>query len=254
MQRIAAAIALGLALSAVASGQERASARLEVYVTVVEVDPGERADTESATSLKLKRESVRQMRRGLEKRLKQEFGKTRASWPPEKEAELVRLEDAEALAQADYDYRRTDPRAVFDMAREIAESLDGKRVAGKADHLVLAASEAEADLVVNVAASRTGKTFPTQSRPDRCYVLFTIGPGANMSVARFTRVPASYQLKKLGLNAWKIAGPRNDAPVIYFEAYNGGGKEFGCQTGAASAAGAAVDKFVEDNYSVLSAR
>ena len=180
-------------------------------------------------------------------------GKDRAAWPPERDLELVRLEEAEALAQADYDYRRSDPRAVFEVARTMTESLDGRHAAGRAEHVILAVSETEADLVVNVTAVRTAKTFPTQSRADRCYALFTVGPGTQMSAARFARVPASYRLKKLGLNAWKIAGPRADAPVIYFESYNGGGKEFGCQTAAASAACAAVDRFVEDNHGLLAA-
>jgi hypothetical protein len=250
MQRVTAAIALALAASAHA-GPAKTAGILRVSVTAVDLDASAGAEQETGTSLKLKRESVRQMRLGLEKRLKQEFGKDRASWPPEKQLELVRMEDAEALAQANYDYRRSDPRAAFEIARMMTETLDGRHAAGKAEHVALADAEADADLVVNVAATRSAKTFPTQSRPDRCYVLFTIGPGTQMSAARFTKVPASYRLRKLGLNAWKIAGPRPDAPVIYFESYNGGGKEFGCETAAASAACAAVDKFVEDNYGLL---
>jgi hypothetical protein len=104
---------------------------------------------------------------------------------------------------------------------------------------------------MSVAACRSAKTYPTQSRADRCYVLFTVGPGANLSAAQFAKVPAAYRLGKLGLNAWKIAGPRPEAPIIYFESYNGGGKEFGCEASAASAASAALDRFVEDNYRVL---
>jgi len=252
MQRFVAATAVALAASAHAA-QDKAAGALRVYVTAAEVDPAPGADPESGSSLKLKRESVHQMRRALENHLKQEFGKDRAAWPPERDLELVRLEEAEALAQADYEYRHSDPRAVFDTARSMTESLDGRHTAGKAEHVTLAGSETEADLVVNVAATRTAKSFPTQSRPDRCYVLFTIGPGTQMSAARFAKVPASYRLKRLGLNAWKIAGPRPDAPVVYLESYNGGGKEFGCQAAAASAACAAVDKFIEDNYRVLSA-
>jgi hypothetical protein len=194
------------------------------------------------------------MRKALQNRLQQDYGKDRSAWPPEKQAELVKLEDAEALAQADFDYRRSDRRGVLEVAKEMMAAFESRRTSGRPERTRLAATESEADLVVNVAAARTGKTFPTQSRPDRCYVLFTIGPGTTMSASRFAQVPSTYVLKKLGLNAWKVAGPRPDAPAVYVEAYNGGGQEFGCQAGAAAAACAAVDRFVEDNYQVLTAK
>jgi hypothetical protein len=246
--------ALGVAILA-AAAEDRPAGALTVYVTVADPDPAPPiADVDPSTALKLKRESVRMMRRALQKRLEQEVGKNRASWPPEKQAELLKMEDAEALAEADYEYRRSDPHSVFEVASALTEALQTRHVPGHADHARLADREADADLIVTVAATRTGKTYPTQSRPDRCYVLFTVGPGTTISAARFAQVPSSYQLKKLGLNAWKIAGPRPDAPVVYLEAYNGGGREFGCASGAAAAAAAAVDRFAEDNYAVLAAK
>jgi hypothetical protein len=42
-----------------------------------------------------------------------------------------------------------------------------------------------------------------------------------------------------------------ESPVFHFESYNGGGNEFGCRSAAAGAASAAVDKFIQDNYRVL---
>jgi hypothetical protein len=106
--------------------------------------------------------------------------------------------------------------------------------------------------VVAVAASRAGKTFPTQRGPDRCYILFPVGAGGLTEARQFASVPADYRISKFGTRAWRVAGPLPQRPVFHFEAYNGGGNEFGCRSAAANAASAAVDKFIEDNGRVLS--
>ena len=74
-----------------------------------------------------------------------------------------------------------------------------------------------------------------------------------MDPKQFAKVPADYRIKKFGTRAWRIAGPTSDQPVFHFESYNGGGKEFGCRSAAANAASAAVDKFIQDNYRLLTA-
>jgi hypothetical protein len=203
-------------------------------------------------ALKSRRDQARQTRRVLENELREIYGSGRKAWPAEREAELYRLEQAEALADADYEYRKADPRAAFDTAREIAESFQERR----GDHpgpIVITTTADEADLVVEVAACRSAKSFPTQSKPDRCYVLFTLGAGGRMDPKQFSKVPADYPIKKFGPRAWRIAGPTRDRPVFYFESYNGGGKEFGCPDAAAHAASATVDKFIQDNYRLLTA-
>ena len=78
--------------------------------------------------------------------------------------------------------------------------------------------------MVEVAACRAAKSFPTQSKPDRCYVLFTLGAGGRMDPKQFSKVPADYRIKKFGTRAWRIAGPTRDRPVFHFESYNGGGQ------------------------------
>jgi len=201
-------------------------------------------------ALKTRRDQARQTRRVLENELKGVYGGARKGWPPERELELYRLEQVEALADADYEYRRADPRAAFDTARDIAEAFQQRR-ADRPGTVVLTTTAAEADLVVEVAACRASKSFPTQSKPDRCYVLFTVGAGGHMDPDQFSKVPANYPAKKFGTRAWRIAGPTRDRPVFHFESYNGGGKEFGCPDAAAHAASAAVDKFIQDNYRLL---
>ena len=204
-------------------------------------------------ALKMRRDQARQTRRVLENELREVYGSGRKGWPAEREGELYRLEQAEALADADYEYRKADPRAAFDTAQEIAEAFQERRGADRPGPIVLTTTADEADLVVEVAACRAAKSFPTQSKPDRCYVLFTLGAGGHMDPKQFSKVPTDYRMKKFGTRAWRIAGPTRDRPVFHFESYNGGGKEFGCPGAAAHAASAAVDKFIQDNYRLLTA-
>jgi hypothetical protein len=250
VQRIAVAIVLGLVASA-ARGEDAARAVFRVFVRTAEIEL--RSIRDDWDALKLRREQARQNRRVLENELRELYGSGRKSWPAERKDELFGLVQAEALADADYEYRKSDPRVAYDTAREIAESFQEKHGASRAGVVVLSSSAAEADLVVEVAACRTAKSFPTQSKPDRCYVLFTVGAGGHLDPRQFSRVPADYRIKKFGTRAWRIAGPTLERPVFHFESYNGGGKEFGCPSAAAHAASAAVDKFIEDNYGVLTA-
>jgi hypothetical protein len=222
-----------------------------VFVRAAEVQRMPMLDDWDA--LKLRRDQARQTRRVLENELREVYGSSRKAWPAEREAELYRLEQAEALADADYEYRKADPRAAFDTAREIAEAFQERRGSDRPGPIVLTTTADEADLVVEVAACRAAKSFPTQSKPDRCYVLFTLGAGGRMDPKQFSKVPLDYRMKKFGTRAWRIAGPTRDLPVFHFESYNGGGKEFGCPDAAAHAASAAVDKFIQDNYRLLTA-
>jgi hypothetical protein len=253
MNKIAAAIALGSAVSAL-FGDQAVSNAFRVYVTVAApaAPTVEAAEADRSASLKVKRDQARQLRRVVENELKERFGGSRANWPADRSAELYTLEQAEALADADYEYRKSDPRAAFEAAMDIADSFQDKEAAGRPARVTLVSSASGADLVVAVAASRSGKTFPTQRGPDRCYILFTLGAGGLMDGKQFAAVPADYRISKFGTRAWRVAGPLPQKPVFYFEAYNGGGNEFGCRSAAANAASAAVDKFIEDNGRVLS--
>src|SRR5687767_4472688 len=77
---------------------------LRVFVTAASVVPRKDVDDATKKALKAKRDTARDARKALEKQMKKEFGKKRESWPPEQEDELYRLEEAEALAEADYEY------------------------------------------------------------------------------------------------------------------------------------------------------
>jgi len=231
---------------------------LSVFVGAAQV--GARKDVDEATkvALKAKRNAAKEARKALEKELKGQLGKKRETWPPEKDDQLYALEEAEALARADYEYRKIDPKAIKDAVKDIVKSVQGKGTAGRKDRVSLASSAAEADLVLEVLARRSEKTLPTQFKPDWCYVYFSIGPGGKMAPSQFAKVPRDYRIRKgFGWGIYKIAGPSDDAPHFRFESNNlmtsGAWGSFGCFGTAANAASAGVAKFIEDNAAVLTA-
>lgn len=247
-----------VALAAIAAWPAVAAAApekpLRVFVTAAQVEARKDVDDATKKALKAKRDEARETRKAAEKRLKSELGKKRESWPAEKDEELYQLEEAEALAEADYEYRKIDPKGIADSVQDLKESIQGKGVAGRKERIILVDSEADADILVEVAARRSGKTLPTQIKPDRCFLLFNLGVGGAGSEKSFARVPANYRPRKFGLWAWRIASPNPSRPFFTFESYNGGNEEFGCQGQAANAASAAIDKFIEDNYPILMLR
>jgi hypothetical protein len=246
-----AAFCVAAAPGAVTAAPEKP---LRVFVTAAQVEARKDVDDATKKALKAKRDEAREARKKLEKQLKGELGKKREAWPPEQDDALYQLEEAEALAEADYEYRRIDPKGMADSVQDLKESVEGKGLAGRKERINLVDSAADADLVVEVAARRSGKTLPTQLKPDRCFLLFTVGVGGAGSARSFARVPATYRPKKFGLWAWRIAGPTESKPIFTLESYNGGGEQFGCQGQAANAASAAIDKFIEDNYPILMLR
>lgn len=257
MMRASLSLAV-LALALPVSAADAPKTVMGVFVTGAQVDAVKDVDEATKAALKAKREAAKEARKAKEKELKEKLGKKRDKWPPEKDDELYTLEEAEALARADYEYRKIDPKGIKDSVDDIVKSFQGKGTAGHKDHVSLAASAAEADLVLEVLARRAEKTLPTQLKPDWCYVFFSIAPGGKLDADHFAKVPASYRIRKgFGWGIYKIAGPSPQAANFRFETNNlmtsGSWGSFGCYGTAANAASAAVDKFVEDNYDALTA-
>jgi hypothetical protein len=245
-----------LAALPLAAGDESKTV-MSVFVAAAQVEARKDVDEATKAALKAKRDAAKEARKARQKQLKEQFGKKRETWPPEKDDELYALEEAEALARADYEYRKIDPKAIKDGVDDIVKSIQGKGVAGRKERVSLASSAADADLVLEVLARRAEKTLPTDIKPEWCYVYFSIEPGGRMDPERFAKVPHEYRIRKgFGWGIYKIAGPSADAPGFRFESNNlmtsGAWGSFGCYGSAANAASAAVDKFIEDNYEVLS--
>jgi hypothetical protein len=249
-------LAAALIVAAPPSASPAPEASMSVFVKAAEVEARKDVDDATKNALKAKREAAKAARQAKEKELKAAYGKKRDAWPPDKDEELYSLEEAEALARADYEYRKLDPKSIKDSVEDIAKSVQGKGTAGKKERVTLASSAADADLVLEVLARRGEKVLPTDFKPSWCFVFFSIGPGGKMDAARFAKVPANYRIRKgFGWGIYKIAGPTPEFPAFRFETNNlmtsGEWGSFGCYGTAANAASAAVDKFIEDNYAVL---
>jgi hypothetical protein len=249
MKSLASVVSLCL-LSAPLTGAPPAGS-LKVFVRAAEVK--ERKDVDDATkkALKAKKDAAKEARKALEKELKDKHGKKEEAWPTEVQDQLFEAREEEAIARADYEYRKIDPKGLKDSVKDVVESLAGKGMAGVKEHAQVVGSPGEADLVVEIMARRGEKTLPTQFKADTCYLLFTIAAGGEMKKDRFAKVPASYRYRSWKHAAWKLRSPKPDEPWFYFESSNGGGNEIGCHGTAANGASAVINKFIEDNYSVL---
>jgi hypothetical protein len=224
---------------------------MKVYVTAAKVEERKEVDDATKNALKAKKDAAKEARKAKENEIKAAHGKKKEQWPPEKQEEFFEVDEAAALAEADYEYRKIEIKGITDSVQDVVESIQGKGLAGRKDRVALASSAEEADLVVEVRARRSGKTLPTQLKADRCYLLFSLGPGGRLDAERFAKVPANYRPGKFGAAVWRLASPKPESPVFLFESYNGGGSEFGCHGAAANAAATAIDKFIQDNGALL---
>lgn len=243
-------VALWFAIGALASD----GPSMSVFITAHRGPARPEVDDATKDALRKKRDEADKARKALEKKLKAELGKKREQWPPAKDAELYKLEQAAAIANADFEYRKVDPKEIGDAVEDLKRAAQGKGVqAGKKDRIGLATSAAAADLVVEVAGRRSKKQLGAVV-PSDCWVLFSIGAGGKVDASRFRKLPPSYRPKKFMMGAWKLASPSPRKPVFTFEAWNGGGTPVGCHGAAANQAAGLIDKFIEDNYAALKAK
>ena len=244
-------LAVVVAFAAAAAGDAADGPSMTVFVAASQAPPRPDVDDATKNALKKKRDEANKARQALEKQLKAQFGKKREEWPDDKDDELYRLEEAAAAAEADYEYRKIDPKEIADAVEDLKRATEGKGLqAGKKDRIVSVASAADAQLVVEVVARRSKKPFAAVV-PSDCWVLFTLGPGGKTNAKSFANIPPRYRPRKFFLSAWKIAGPTAEKPVFWFVGWNGGGTAFGCHGAAANSAAGLIDKFIEDNHAVL---
>jgi hypothetical protein len=239
-----------------APGADAQNPPLKVYVGGAKVDAKKDVDNATKNALKAKRDETRKARESLEKEIKDKHGKKRETWPPDQEKALYALEEAEALARADYEYRKLDPENINASVNDILHRLKSED-AKDAPNVSLTASPADAEITVEVLARRGEKTLPTQVGPDRCYVFFSIAPGPKLAPGAFDAIPRSYRIRReFGWGIYVIAAPTPEVPGFRMESNSvktsGLTGVFGCHGIAASAAVAGIDKFIADNYAFLS--
>ncbi|MBX7183999.1 MAG: hypothetical protein K1Y01_02545 [Vicinamibacteria bacterium] len=248
-QRRARVLVAAMVLGSVATAADEPIRSVFITAGTLQVAAGDEKE------LRAKANDAYKTRRDAEKKLKEQFGKKREAWPPEKDDELYALEEAEAVAMAAWQYRKVDPKAVADAIKDLSRAAEGKGMqAGKKNHIALVSSAAEADVLVEILARRSESRGGAFTATD-CWVLFSIGRGEKTAAARFAKIPADYRPKtSWRVNAYKIASPNAERPGFIFEGYNGGGSSFGCHGAAANGASHLIDRFIEDNHANLVAK
>lgn len=244
-----AAVAAVLSLAGLAHPSVAADTVLKVAVTAATPEPRKDVDAATKKALESRMKDATKARKDLEKQLKDQYGKKEEAWPKDKQDAFFDAQEAEALAVADYEYRRIDPEALSDTAQDLRNSLTGKGTfQTRKDNVFLVESPADAELVVEVVARRASKSDPTIFRNDQYYISFLLKPGGKMPAERFGKVSRDYRFRKFGYQAWRLQAPKPDAPVWRFDA-------FGSQrwSNAAATAALMINDFIEKNYSALGA-
>jgi hypothetical protein len=229
---------------------EASDKTMTVLVTAAEVQDVVKIDKTTEKRLQAAIKEARQKRKDLETALKAQHGKKRETWPPEAQDAYDEAEEAEALANADYAYRKVKQEGLADTAEDIRKSIVGDGMAGKKEHVTLVTNRDDAQVIVEVNGRRSGYSG-TQGgllavRDDQYWISVLVKPGPKLTAERFAAVPRTYRFRRLGYQAWRLALPRPESPEWRFEAF--GQMRWG---GAANVASVLIEDFIGKNYDAM---
>jgi hypothetical protein len=246
MNRLIAFVVPGIVAFAPAAWAQSADKAMAVYVTAAEVTDVAKLDKATEKRLKDAIDAAEKARKDLEKELKAKHGNKKESWPAEVQEQYYIAEETEALAQADWDYRRVKQEGLSDSAEDIRKSVIGDGMAGRKENINLVQSPADAELIVEVVGRRSAKTLPTQLRADRYYVSFTIKPGPKLAPAAFGAASSDYRFRRFGIWVWRLQAPRAESMWWRFDAH--GDQRWG---NAANNASLVIEDFIAKNYDAM---
>jgi hypothetical protein len=248
--RMLSVIVGGALLVPTAARAQAGEKTMTVFVAAAAVADVGKVDKATETRLRDAIKAAHQTRKDREKTLKAQHGKKRETWPPEAEDQMYDAEEAEALAEADWAYRKVKQGGLSDTAEDIRKSIVGDGVAGRKDHIALVTSAAEAQLIVEVNGRRSGSSGTQPGlmvmRDDLFWISFAVRPGPRLPAERFAAVPRTYRLRRFGYQAWRLATPRPEHPEWRFEAH--GLQRWGS---AANVASVLVEDFIGRNYDTM---
>jgi hypothetical protein len=210
-----------------------------------EVTKAERQQYESAIK------AAQTSRRDVDNALKAQHGSKRDRWPAEAVGLLQGADDSVTLAQSDWTYRsvtRRDPKrplSVDDSVDDIKESMIGKGLASRREHIVVVPSAADADLVVEIEGRRLTGSWEDPVSSERL-IRILIKRGPKLSEKQFAAVPFLFQGRSPGYSSTRLSGPRPEVPQWRFEV--AGKLTF---TAAAKAVAGLVDDFIATNYDAM---
>lgn len=242
---------LGLIVTS-AGAAAAAEKTMAVLVTSAEVTDVVKIDKETEKRLLEAIKQAEKARKDLEKALKAQHGKKREAWPADAQERYEEAEEAAALAQADYAYRKVKQEGLQDSAEDIRKSIVGDGMAGKKEWIHLVSSREEADVVVEVNGRRSGYSGASGGllalRDDQFWISVLVKPGPKLAADRFAAVPRTYRFRRAGYQAWRLALPRPESPEWRFEAF--GHQRWGS---AANVVSVLVEDFIGKHYDLMAA-
>ena len=247
--RLVSLVLGGVLVSAVVPHGQPGAKAMTVFVTAAPLADVTKVDKETETRLLAAIKDADSKRKDLEKSLKAQYGKKRDAWPPDAQDSLFDAEQAVALAQADYAYRKVKSEGLADSAEDIRKAILGEGLSGEKDHIRVVPSAEEAQLIVEVngrRSSSSGTGGLMSLRNDQFYVSFLLKAGPKLPAERFANVPRTYRLRGVGATVYRLGVPQPDAPWWRFEAY--GTMKWGS---AANGASKLVEDFIEKNYDAM---
>jgi hypothetical protein len=225
---------------------------MTVFVTAAPLADVKKVDKETEARLLAAIKDAETNRKDLEKRLKAQHGKKRDAWPQDAQDPMFDAEEAAALAQADYAYRKVKSEGLADSAEDIRKAILGGGLSGEKNHIRVVSSASEAQLIVEVNGRRSSSSGAAGGlmavRDDQFYISFLMKAGPKLQAERFASVPRTYRLRGFGATVYRLGVPKPDAPWWRFEAY--GTMKWGS---AANGASKLVEDFIEKNQDVMMA-
>jgi hypothetical protein len=250
MRLISLVIGAVLVSAGVSHGQPGDKA-MTVFVTAAPLADVTKVDKETETRLLAAIKDAQTKRKDLENSLKAKHGKKRDAWPQEAQDAMFDADEAVALAQADYSYRKVKSEGLTDSADDIRKAILGQGMSGEKNGIRVVSSAEEAQLIVEVngrRSSSSGTGGLMALHDDQFYISFLLKAGPKLPAERFARVPRTYRLRGMGATVYRLAVPKPDAPWWRFEAY--GTMKWGS---AANGASKLVEDFIAKNYDAMMA-
>jgi hypothetical protein len=248
--RLMSALLGGWILLSGGSSAQASDQTMTVLVTAAEVVDVGKIDSETQRRLRAAIKDAQKGLDSLDKTLSAQHGKKREAWPPDAVERYYDAEEAVAVANADYAYRRVKQSGLSDSAEDIRKSIVGDGMAGKKEHVTLVTTRDEAQVIIEVNGRRSGSSG-TQGgllagRDDLYWISFLIKPGPRLAADRLAAVPRTYRFKRVGYSVWRLAIPRPDSPEWRFEAF--GNMRWG---NAANVASVLIEDFIGKNHDAM---
>jgi hypothetical protein len=250
--RVVSLVLGGVLLAAGVSHAQPGAKPMTVFVTAAPLADVTKVDKETETRLLAAIKDAQAKQKDLDKSLKAQYGKKREAWPQDAQDSMFDAEEAVALAQADYAYRKVKSDGLADSAEDIRKAILGEGMSGEKNRIQLVSSADEAQLIVEVNGRRSSSSGANGGlmalRNDQFYISFLLKAGPKLPAEGFARVPRTYRLRGFGATVYRLGVPKPDAPWWRFEAY--GTMKWGS---AANGASKLVEDFIEKNYDAMMA-